>query len=89
MAERKNLQIPKRLDRLRLRHRERGAEQKTLAWSVQQAKGRKVSMSNQSAIAQVVSNRALTRATQVLMNIVTNIMADGQLQDAEVLMLNT
>jgi NAD-dependent DNA ligase len=46
-------------------------------------------MSNQTAVAQVVSNRALTRATQVLMGIVTGIVADGQLQDTEVLMLNT
>ena len=33
-------------------------------------------MSNQFAVAQVVSNRALTRATQVLMGIVTGIVAD-------------
>lgn len=46
-------------------------------------------MSNQIAIAQNIANRALTRATQVLMGIVTGIVADGQLQDSEILMLNT
>jgi len=46
-------------------------------------------MSTPFAIAQAVGNRALTRATQVLMGIVTGIVADGQLHESEVLMLNT
>lgn len=46
-------------------------------------------MSTQTAIAQAIGNRALTRATQVLMGIVTGIVADGQVQETEVLMLNT
>ena len=46
-------------------------------------------MSTDHAVAKAQHNKALTRASQVLMGIVTGIVADGHLHDMEVQMLST
>lgn len=46
-------------------------------------------MGAEAAVAGVLANRALTRASQVLTGIVTGIVADGHLHDLEIQMLST
>lgn len=46
-------------------------------------------MSTEHAIAQFTAHRTLTRACQVLIGIVTGVVADGHLHESEILLLNT